>query len=345
MNLKKGIAYFSILLIAGLMIYAYTIFRKAFKPNTNFDTPTAYVLIPSGATLEQSKDSIKKYVLDWEQFDDVFSQFEMDRNLIPGRFELQRGMSNFKIAQALRKNVPVKVTFNNQETLEDLAKRIASQLEPSADELLKSFTEESFLKENNVTKEEALSLFLPNTYEFYWNVSALRVRNTLHKEYIRFWNVERREKAEKIGLSLAEVANLASIVQKETAKVDERPKVAGAYLNRLNKGMMLQADPTVVYAKKLQLNDFDTIIKRVYLKDLAIENPYNTYKVQGLPPGPITMPDISSIDAVLNPEEHDYIYFCASVERMGYHEFAKTLDQHANNRRKYTKWLDENNIK
>jgi len=108
---------------------------------------------------------------------------------------------------------------------------------------------------------------------------------------------------------------------------------------------MLQADPTVVYAKKLQLNDFDTIIKRVYLKDLAIENPYNTYKVQGLPPGPITMPDISSIDAVLNPEEHDYIYFCASVERMGYHEFAKTLDQHANNRRKYTKWLDENNIK
>src|SRR5690554_246430 len=345
MNLKNGIAYFSILLIAGLMIYAYTVFRKAFQPNTNFESPTAYVLIPSDATLEQSKDSIKKYVLDWKQFDAVFSQFEMDRNLIPGRFELKKGMTNFKIAQALRRNIPVKVTFNNQETLEALSQRIASQLEPNAEELLKTFTEEAFLAENNVSKEEALSLFLPNTYEFYWNVSALRVRNTLHKEYIRFWNEERLHKATAIGLTPAEVINLASIVQKETAKVEERPKVAGAYLNRLKKGMMLQADPTVVYAKKLQLNNFDTIIKRVYLKDLVIDNPYNTYKVTGLPPGPITMPDISSVEAVLNPEKHDYIYFCASVERMGYHEFAKTLDQHANNRRKYMKWLDENNIK
>src|SRR5690554_778972 len=259
MNLKNGIAYFSILLIAGLMIYAYTVFRKAFQPNTNFESPTAYVLIPSGATLEQSKDSIKKYVLDWKQFDVVFSQFEMDKNLIPGRFELKRGMTNFKIAQALRKNTPVKLTFNNQETVEALAKRIASQLEPSEEEIVKVFSEMVFLKENNATKEQALSLYMPNTYEFYWNVSALKIRNTLHKEYLRFWNDERREKAEAIGLTPIEVSNLASIVQKETAKVDERPKVAGAYLNRVKRNMLLQGDSTVVYDKKLQLNDFDTI--------------------------------------------------------------------------------------
>lgn len=344
MNLKKAITYFSVLLMTGLLIYAYTVYRKAFSPNTNFESQTAYVLIPSDASLQQSKDSIKKYVKNWEQFDAVFSQFEMDKNIIPGRFELKRGMTNFKIAQALRKNTPVKLTFNNQENLEALAKRIATQLEPSEEEILKVFSEEAFLKENDATAAQALSLYMPNTYEFYWNVSALKIRNTLHKEYIRFWNEERQQQAKAVGLTPVQVSNLASIVQKETAKVNERPKVAGAYLNRLNKDMLLQADPTVVYAKKLQLNDFDTIIKRVYLKDLAIESPYNTYRNKGLPPGPIAMPDISSIEAVLNPEKHDYIYFCASVERIGYHEFAKTLEEHARNRQKYTQWLNENNI-
>ena len=185
---------------------------------------------------------------------------------------------------------------------------------------------------------------MPNTYEFYWNTSPLKIRNVIHKEYIRFWNQDRTNKAKELGLSPAQVSSLASIVQKETAKVDERPKVAGAYLNRLNKDMLLQADPTVVYAKKLMLSDFDTIIKRVYLKDLAIESPYNTYRTKGLPPGPIAMPDVSSIEAVLNPEKHSYIYFCASVDRMGYHEFATTLEEHGKNREKYTKWLNENNI-
>src|SRR5690606_2290371 len=150
--------------------------------------------------------------------------------------------------------------------------------------------------------------------------------------------------AAKLQLTPLQVSTLASIVQKETSKVDERPKVAGAYLNRLAKDMPLQADPTVVFAKKMILKDFDTIIKRVYLKDLSLDNPYNTYQYKGLPPGPIAMPDVSSIEAVLNPEKHDYIYFCASVERIGYHEFAKTLEEHARNRQKYTQWLNENNI-
>lgn len=345
MNLKKAVAYTAVALISIAMIYGYTVFKKAFESNTNFEESYVFVHIPTDATVEQSMDSIKKYVDDWEQFKSVFTQFEMDRNLIPGRFKIEKGMSNFKIAQALRRNIPVKVTFNNQETIQDLAKRLASQIEPSEKEILDIFLEEEFLNDNQATKEEALALFMPNTYEFYWNTNALKVRNVLHKEYIRFWNAERTQKAKDLNLSIVDVSTLASIVQKETAKVDERPKVAGAYLNRLNKGMLLQADPTVVYAKKLHLNNFDTIIKRVYLKDLVIDNPYNTYKNLGLPPGPIAMPDVSSIEAVLNPEKHDYIYFCASVERMGYHEFAKTLEEHSKNRAKYTAWLNEQNIK
>lgn len=344
MNLKKAVGYFAILLITGAMIYGYTVFRKAFNSNTNFTNDVVYVHIPSGATMEQSKDSIKKYVKDWDQFDKIFSQFEMDKNLIPGRFKLEKGMTNFEIAQALRKNVPVKLTFNNQETIEDLAERIASQVEPTKEEILETLLDPEFLAENNATKEQALSLFMPNTYEFYWNTNPLKIRNVIHKEYIRFWNAERTDKAKALNLSPVQVSTLASIVQKETAKVDERPKVAGAYLNRLNQDMLLQADPTVVYAKKMTLQDFDTIIKRVYLKDLGIVNPYNTYKFKGLPPGPIAMPDVSSIDAVLNAEKHDYIYFCASVARLGYHEFAKTLQEHSANRDKYTAWLNANNI-
>lgn len=345
MNLKKAVTYFATLLLIGAMIYGFSIIRKAFNSNTNFEEEVVYILIPSDATLQQSKDSIRKYVKDWEQFDKIFTQFEMDKTIISGRFKLVKGMTNFQIAQALRRNVPVQLTFNNQETLERLAERIASQLEPSKEEILEVFLEEEFLKENNATPEQALSLFMPNTYEFYWNTKPLKIRNVLHKEYTRFWNEERTSLAAKLQLTPLQVSTLASIVQKETSKVDERPKVAGAYLNRLAKDMPLQADPTVVFAKKMILKDFDTIIKRVYLKDLSLDNPYNTYQYKGLPPGPIAMPDVSSIEAVLNPEKHDYIYFCASVERMGYHEFAKTLEEHSKNRAKYTAWLNEQNIK
>src|SRR5690606_31123464 len=273
MNLKKAVTYFATLLLIGAMIYGFSIIRKAFNSNTNFEEEVVYILIPSDATLQQSKDSIRKYVKDWEQFDKIFTQFEMDKTIISGRFKLVKGMTNFQIAQALRRNVPVQLTFNNQETLERLAERIASQLEPSKEEILEVFLEEEFLKENNATPEQALSLFMPNTYEFYWNTKPLKIRNVLHKEYTRFWNEERTSLAAKLQLTPLQVSTLASIVQKETSKVDERPKVAGAYLNRLNKGMLLQADPTVVYAKKLHLNNFDTIIKRVYLKDLVIDNP------------------------------------------------------------------------
>ncbi len=164
------------------------------------------------------------------------------------------------------------------------------------------------------------------------------------KEYRRFWNEERLKKAQAKGLNSNEVISLAAIVHKESAKTDERPRVAGVYLNRLRKGMPLQADPTVIYALKQKLNNFDTIIRRVLYKDLTIDSPYNTYKYTGLPPGPITMPDISAIDAVLNAEQHDYYYFVANVENFGYHTFAKNLQQHNRNKEQYIRWINSQNI-
>lgn len=165
------------------------------------------------------------------------------------------------------------------------------------------------------------------------------------KEYNRFWNEERRAKAKGLGLLPNEVISLASIVHKETAKIDERPRVAGLYLNRLRMGMLLQADPTVIYAIKKHRNDFNLVIKRVLYKDLELDSPYNTYKYAGVPPGPITMPDISAIDAVLSPEKHDYIYMVANVENFGYHKFAKTGAQHNRNKTQYIRWINSQNIK
>ena len=165
------------------------------------------------------------------------------------------------------------------------------------------------------------------------------------EEYQKFWSKERLSKAENLNLTPVQVTTLASIVHKETVKADERPRVAKVYLNRLDLGMPLQADPTVIFAKKLVDNDFNQVIKRVYYGDFNIDSPYNTYMYQGLPPGPIAMPDVNAIDAVLNPENHDYIYFCASVERFGYHEFASTLSQHNVNAAKYAQWLNEQGTK
>ncbi|MBC9797064.1 endolytic transglycosylase MltG, partial [Sinomicrobium weinanense] len=169
-------------------------------------------------------------------------------------------------------------------------------------------------------------------------------RQRMLKEYHRFWNEERLARARSQNLDREQVITLASIVQKETARADERPRVAGVYLNRLRKNILLQADPTVIYAIKKHTGDFDTIIKRVLYKDLEIDSPYNTYKYAGLPPGPIAMPDISSIDAVLAPEKHDYYYFVANINQPGYHKFSKTLSQHNANKQEYVRWLNDQKI-
>ena len=262
-----------------------------------------------------------------------------------GRYLLKEGMSNNQLINMLRNSnqTAVNVSFNNQDTLEKFAGRIAEQLETDSISILNSFNDTRFLSENKLTTKSVLQICIPNSYQIYWNISANGFRDKLLLEYNRFWNTTRLEKATNLKMSKEDVIALASIVQKETAKNLERPIVAGLYLNRLKDGWPLQADPTVIYSIR-EIKGQDYTVKRVLKADLEINSPYNTYKNIGLPPTLISMPDISSIDAVLNADKHNYMYMCASVEKLGFHAFAKTLAQHNNNAAKYHTWLNKQGV-
>ncbi len=344
MKIKNIVLYIATFLMFGLIGYGYFWYKKTFSPNTRFEAEEAYVYIPTNSNYEEARLILTAYIDDMETFDELANQMGYAHQVFPGRFLLTKDMNNFHIYKALRNNKPIQLVINNQENLTQFANYLSEQLEPTADDFVKAFTSADFMSEYGFTTDNVFTGFMPNTFEFYWNTDAIDVRNKIFKEYTKFWTEERLAKAKKLNLSPQEVMILASVVQKESAKVDERPKVAGVYLNRLAKNMLLQADPTVIYAKKLTTNDFDQVIKRVYYKDLAIDSPYNTYKNLGLPPGPIAMPDLSSIKAVLDPEQHEYIYFCANPEQPGYHAFAKNPQEHSQNRAKYIAWLEQNNI-
>ena len=331
------------LVIAGF--FAYTIYGKFFAPNTAFNNEEAHIYIPSNANFENVKADLEPLVKDLVSFEEVAARKGYINNIKAGHFIIKKGSNNNEIVNAIRSgNIPVKISFNNQERLENLAGRISEQLEADSTDLIKAFRDEEFLAKNGFTEETALTMYLPNTYEFYWNTDAETFRDRMLSEYNRFWTESRIQKAQAQGLTPAEVYILASIVQKETAKNDERPRVAGVYLNRLKNGWKLDADPTVIYAVKKQQNDFDQVIKRVLFKDLETNSPYNTYKYIGLPPGPIFMPDLSAINAVLNPESHKYYFFVADVSNPGYHLFAKTIAQHNANRKQYIEWINNQGI-
>ena len=326
---------------AGIfLIFVIVVYVKYFTNNTKDISKEFYVEIPTGSSYENVLEIISPYVTNINDFKFVASIRSYDDKVKPGRFLIKKGMSSFGLVSTLRRNIPVNLAFNNQERLENLCVRISSQIEPDITKLLSVFRDSLFLKQNGFTKDNVIAMFIPNSYEYYWNVTAEKFRDKMLKEYQKFWTLGRLMKAKKLGLSPVEVITLASIVHKETVKIEERPKVAKVYLNRLEQGMPLQADPTIIYAVKLRDNDFDQIIKRVLYSDLTIHSPFNTYVNIGLPPGPIAMPDISAIDAVLNPDNNNYIYFCASVERFGYHEFASTYAQHQVNAKKYADWLN-----
>jgi UPF0755 protein len=304
-----------------------------------------YVYIPNDANYEEVKAIVTPLVQDFEKFDFVATSRNYSTNVKSGKFLFKKGMTSFDMIRSLRLNVPVTVAFNNQETLAKLLQRLATQLEPDTLALHQAFTNGTFLEENELTLATALTLFIPNTYEFYWNTSAKKIADKMAKEHNKFWNPERLAKAKALNMTPAQVYTLASIVHKETVKADERPRVAGAYLNRIQQDMPLQADPTVIYALKEKSGDFDQIIKRVGGSNLFVKSPYNTYINKGLPPGPIAMPDISAIDAVLNAEKHNFIYFCADPNRPGYHSFETTYEAHMVNAKKYAQWVTKLGIK
>lgn len=319
--------------------------RQIFSANTKFTEKELYVYIPTDSKYEDVKKIIAPYVENMDRFETVANKRDYPENVKPGRFLFTKGMNSYDLVKTLRLNVPVNLAFNNQERLENLAGRVGSQIEADSLSLLKSFKDSIFLKENGFNEENVLAMFIPNTYELYWNTSADKFRDKMIKEYRNFWNKDRVAKAAKQGLTPIEATILASIVHKESVKKDERPRIAGVYLNRLRAQMPLQADPTVIYAIKKKSNDFDQVIKRVFYNDLTMSSPYNTYMNIGLPPGPIAMPDITALEAVLNPEKNNYIYFCASVDRFGYHEFAATLEEHNKNAKKYSDWINSQGVK
>ena len=345
MYIKKILWAIAILGVVVCGVVVYNIYSAIFDPNTQFNNDVAYVFIPSDASYEMVEEQLTPLLKDMGSFRSVAERKGYVGNIKGGKYPIRSEMNNNQIINALRsQNTPVRVSFNNQQSLQDLAGRIGEQLEADSLELLEAFQNETFLKENAFDEDTRLGMYLPNTYEFFWNTSGEAFRDRMFKEYKNFWTESRLQKAEEQGLKPNEVIALAAIVQKETVKVNERPRVAGVYLNRVKKGMLLQADPTVIFAIKKETGNYDTIIKRVLYRDLEIDSPYNTYKYAGIPPGPITMPDISAIEAVLNPEKHKYLFFVANVSDFGYHLFAESAAQHNRNKVQYIRWLNAKKV-
>lgn len=339
--MKKKIIYIvaTIFIISGILAYNY--YQKIFGQAITKD----YVLYVNST---DSLLDVKNKITDFSDSPETFLWVSAKKSFSKpkkGRYALKKGMSNNDLVNMLRigRQTPLKVSFNNQDTLEKLAGRISQQIEADSISLLEAFKEDDFLLKNNFNKKTVLGIFIPNSYEFYWTVSPEKFRTKMLVAYKRFWNKSREQKAEKLNLSKNEVITLASIVQKETAQISERPIVAGLYLNRLKDGWPLQADPTIIYCVK-EKKGHDYIVKRVLTVDLEINSPYNTYKNKGLPPSLIAMPDVSSIDAVLNAEKHTYYYMCVNTDKLGYHAFAKTLSQHNRNATKYHTWLNKQGV-
>ena len=346
MYFKKILTAIAILGIIAAAFFANFVYKAMMRPNTAFNNEKAYIYIPTNASYDEVRSQLEPLLDDIDSFDALAERKKYTTHIQPGKQVIVKGMNNNEIINSIRvKNgVEVNVTFNNQETFEKLAGRVASQIEADSLSLLMAMNDADFLTENDFSEATALGMYLPNSYEFFWNTSAEGFRDRMLKEYKRFWNENRVKKAKEIGLTPNQVIALASIVHEESKQASEQPRIAGVYLNRLRIGMPLQADPTLKFAA-YQLPQYkNTVIKRVLNVHKDIDSPYNTYKNGGLPPGLISMPDISAINAVLNYERHKYLYFAADATRLGYHKFAKTLAQHNVNARDYQRYLSSQGI-
>jgi len=334
--------------LIGLLVaayFAYFVYSTMFSPNTAFNNDEAYIYVSTSAPYSEVREQLQPLLKDISSFDALAKQKKYTTNIKAGRYAIKKGMNNNDIINSIRsKNLPFNLAFNNQQSLEDLAGRISMQIEADSVSLVTAMRDPEFLKANKFSNATALGMYLPNSYQFFWNTSAEQFRDRMLTEYNRFWTDSRLAKAKALNLTQNDVMTLASIVYEESKQAEEQPRVAGVYINRLRIKMPLQADPTLKYAA-YQLPEYqNTIIKRVLNKHKEINSPYNTYMYAGLPPGLVTMPDISAIDAVLNYEKHSYLYFAADAKRLGYHKFAKTLSQHNANAREYHSYLSKQGI-
>jgi UPF0755 protein len=336
MKPNKGLIFFllfSILLIS----FSFYGFQIVYTPNVLVGKESRLITIPENATFKIVQDKLHEgdFVQDLMSFSFLARLTGYTKQVKSGRFILKGNMTNLQAIRLLRsgEQEPVKITFNNVRLISDLSEKITRNLGMKPEEFEAALIKFAMSNNYGFNKDNVMTMFIPNTYEVYFNVLPDALITRLHHEYEDFWNETRKQKAKALGFTPIEVSILASIVQAESIKKDEAPKIAGLYINRLKKGIALQADPTLVYA----VGDFT--LKRVLNEHKIIDSPYNTYRNPGLPPGPINLPEINSIDAVLNYTKSDYYYMCAREDFSGYHNFTNSYQEHLRNAGKYQRAL------
>lgn len=337
---------FYFLVIPGLilvLVAASILWYRIFAPNVitgsegivDFYIPTGSDMHDVLDLLEENGLVRKRSTLEW-----VAARKNYLNNVHPGRFRIREGMNNNELVNILRSGsqAPVNLVFISQRTVHDIASVVSGQIEADSADIADLASDEEFIRSLGFDREGIPALLIPNTYQFYWNTSAEGFFRRMKIEYEKFWNQERENRRQALGLDRLQVSTLASIVSEETVKHEEMPVIAGVYLNRLRRGMRLQADPTIKFA----IGDFT--VNRILSVHLNADSPYNTYKYAGLPPGPIIIPPVQAIDAVLDADEHDYLYFCAREDFSGYHRFARTLAEHNRNARLYQDALNRRRV-
>ncbi|MDI9320020.1 MAG: endolytic transglycosylase MltG [Phycisphaerales bacterium] len=314
-----------------------------FAPNTGSFTQGDYVYIHTGADYQEVKKTLEEggFVSRINSFDVLAQKSGYPQKVHPGKYLIKKGMSNFSILRLLQsgKQSPVKLVITKLRTRQDFIRLVSRNLEADSAVLQHILTDPNYLSQYGLVSNTALCAVMPNTYEFYWNSSAEKVFKKIAQRYVNFWNNDRKNQAQNLGLTPQQVIIIASIVEEESNKNDEKPNIASVYINRLKIGMKLQADPTARFA----YGDFN--IKRITSVQTNFESPYNTYWVRGLPPGPICTPSEKSIDAVLKSPHTNYLYFCAKKDFSGYHSFAANLQEHTVNARKYHDALNARGIR
>ncbi len=298
-----------------------------------------YINIPTGSEYEDVRKIVADHglVKNIKAFDWVAKRKNYSNFIHAGHYEFKDGLNNNDLINLLRSGIqiPVNLIFNNIRSLERLSGIVACQIEADSSEIINLLLDENYISQFGFTHETVMGAFIPNTYEFYWNTSASGFVERMVDEYEKFWNKERKDKVAAKSLTIKQVNTLASIVDRETVRETEKTRIAGVYLNRLKRGIRLQADPTIIFA----IGDFSR--NRVLKADLLVDSPYNTYRHAGLPPGPISVPSVSGIDAVLNAEDHSFLYFCARADMSGYHHFSKSLREHNRYAQKYRQALNK----
>jgi len=331
------------LVLAVLVVgsyFGFQFYKVYFAPNTT--GKEKYIYVRTGYKLDDllQELQLKDVLTNLGTFKEASGKMGLYAALKPGRYKLQKGMNNRSIINMLKSGNqdPVKLKFQNIRKKENFAGFLAKNLEADSLTFINLLDSAALIEKYGFNPDNSYVMFIPNTYEMYWNITPIEFFERMHSEYEKFWDASRKQKAAALNLTPIQVAILASIVDAEALYDKEMPTIAGLYLNRLNKGILLQADPTVIFA-----ND-DFTVKRVTNALLQVQSRYNTYKYAGLPPGPIMMPSINAIDAVLNREKNDYIYMCAKEDFSGYHNFAVTVQEHERNAKKYRDALNKRNI-